>query len=169
MGFLLGRMHARAKEFTANRRQLSRRIAGPRQAKDLASHDGIVYVGASITTDLGETYEDRRKLADGQLEVTVTSDGDTVPTIAATDLASTDLAAITSVTVAGPGKAPGLLARLKEGAANPTEFDRNGDGTVTNLELFPKAPEGAPPQAIDPFSRPLPKPVANVTTEGTEK
>lgn len=62
----------------------------------VAPHDGIVYVGASITTDLGETYEDRRKLAAGELQVTVTSDGDTAPTVAAEDLASTDLAAIAS-------------------------------------------------------------------------
>lgn len=76
--------------------------------------------------------------------------------------------ALASVTVSGTGKNAALLGRLKEGAANPGEFDRNGDGTVSNLELFPKeiVDKTTARKAIDPFSRPLPKPVANVETEG---
>lgn len=50
-----------------------------------ATTDDILYVGMIYSTDLGETYASRLGL-DGSLEVTVTSDGDTVPTIAAADL-----------------------------------------------------------------------------------
>ncbi len=46
-----------------------------------AHEDGILYVGAVVSNDLGETYE-ARKSATGMLQVVVTSEGETVPTIA---------------------------------------------------------------------------------------
>ncbi len=60
-----------------------------------ATKDGIVFLGANYDTDLGETYGTRLE-ADGVLDVTLTSDGDTVPTIAPSDLESYDFAAVTS-------------------------------------------------------------------------
>lgn len=60
-----------------------------------ATQDGIVFLGANYDTDLGETYGTRLD-ADGVLDVTVTSDGDTVPTVAPSQLDSYDFSAVTS-------------------------------------------------------------------------
>ncbi len=60
-----------------------------------ADKDGIVFLGALPSNDLGETYETRRN-ASGSKQVTVTSDGHTVPTIDVADAAQTDFDAITS-------------------------------------------------------------------------
>mgnify|MGYP000735597077 CR=1 FL=1 len=46
----------------------------------IAHEDGILYVGAVVSNDLGETYE-ARKNALGTLTVTIVSEGDVVPTI----------------------------------------------------------------------------------------
>ena len=51
-----------------------------REGTITAHEDGIVYVGAVVSNDLGETYEARNE-AVGSLMVSVASDGDTVPTI----------------------------------------------------------------------------------------
>lgn len=47
-----------------------------------ADKDGILFVGALPSNDLGETYETRDE-ATGSKTVTITSDGDTVPTVEA--------------------------------------------------------------------------------------
>ena len=52
-----------------------------------APHDGILYLAIIDSTDLGEGYAERDDL-DGALTVTVTSTGDTVPSISARDIAS---------------------------------------------------------------------------------
>jgi hypothetical protein len=46
----------------------------------VAPRDGVVYLGMIDSTDLGEAYGDRLVLS-GSLQVTVTSSGDTVPSI----------------------------------------------------------------------------------------
>lgn len=60
-----------------------------------AANDGILFVGAAISTDLGETYE-TRKNARGELQVTVTSAADTVPVIGAAQVASYNYNAVRS-------------------------------------------------------------------------
>lgn len=60
-----------------------------------APSDDIVYVGMIYSTDLGETYGDRLRLG-GEITVTVTSDGDTVPTVAADDIAIYPFTEVTS-------------------------------------------------------------------------
>lgn len=60
-----------------------------------ADKDGILYLGALPSNDLGETYETRVN-ASGFKQVTVQSDGETVPTIEAELAAQTDFDAITS-------------------------------------------------------------------------
>lgn len=60
-----------------------------------APSDDIVYVGMIFSTDLGETYGDRLRLG-GAIEVTVTSEGDTVPTVAADAVATYDFDAVAS-------------------------------------------------------------------------
>lgn len=52
-----------------------------------APHDGIIYLAMIDSTDLGEAYAERDDL-DGELTVTVTSSGHTVPSIAAQHIAS---------------------------------------------------------------------------------
>jgi hypothetical protein len=56
------------------------------QAEVTADKDGILYVGALPSDDLGETYETRRE-ATGVKTATITSDGATVPYIAVADAA----------------------------------------------------------------------------------
>ena len=51
-----------------------------REGTIVAHEDGILYVGAVVSNDLGETYE-ARKDAVGSLMVSVASEGETVPTI----------------------------------------------------------------------------------------
>jgi len=51
-----------------------------REGTITAHEDGILYVGAVVSNDLGETYE-ARKDAVGSLMVSVASEGETVPTI----------------------------------------------------------------------------------------
>lgn len=60
-----------------------------------AATDDILYVGMAFSSDLGETYGDRNRL-DGSVEVTVTSDHDTVPTIADDYIATYDFDAVAS-------------------------------------------------------------------------
>ncbi len=60
-----------------------------------APADGIVFVGMIESTDLGEAYDERRDV-DGELEVTVVSDGATVPSLRAADLATFALDTVTS-------------------------------------------------------------------------
>lgn len=60
-----------------------------------AATDDIVYVGMIYSTDLGETYGDRLHLG-GEVEVTVTSDGDTVPTVAMADVGAYPFDEVTS-------------------------------------------------------------------------
>ncbi|NRB39531.1 MAG: hypothetical protein HRU20_13845 [Pseudomonadales bacterium] len=60
-----------------------------------ADKEGIVYLGAVVSNDLGETYEARNN-AIGALQVTVTSQGDTVPTISKAMAAYYDLDQVTS-------------------------------------------------------------------------
>ena len=65
-------------------------------AEYTAPRDGILYVGANVSTDLGETYESRVLESDGTIEVTVEGTGDTAPSIAIGELAGYDLAAVAS-------------------------------------------------------------------------
>ena len=65
------------------------------EATFTAPSDDIVYVGMVASTDLGETYGDRLRLS-GTIEVTVSSAGQTVPTVAASALADYDFGAIES-------------------------------------------------------------------------
>ncbi len=51
----------------------------------VAPRDGVVYVGMISSTDLGEAYGERLAL-DGALEVTIVSDGRTVPSVRAQQL-----------------------------------------------------------------------------------
>lgn len=60
-----------------------------------AHEDGIVYVGAVVSNDLGEAY-DTRTGATGSVHVTITSSGETVPTIAHNEAANYDFAAVSS-------------------------------------------------------------------------
>lgn len=60
-----------------------------------APRDGILYVGALTDNDLGETYESRRN-ASGAKTVTVTSEGDTAPSVEATEAASYPFASVAS-------------------------------------------------------------------------
>ncbi|MBI4511575.1 MAG: hypothetical protein HY698_18215 [Deltaproteobacteria bacterium] len=60
-----------------------------------ADKDGILYVGALPSNDLGETYETRRN-ATGAKNVTVTSTGDTAPTVASGAVAQYDFGKVTS-------------------------------------------------------------------------
>jgi hypothetical protein len=61
----------------------------------IASKAGILYLGAIIDTDLGDTYGVRLP-NEGALAVTVTSDGATVPTVFADDAATFDFSSIAS-------------------------------------------------------------------------
>jgi hypothetical protein len=60
-----------------------------------APRDGIVYVGGIVSTDLGETYESRRR-AEGELSVVVASGGSTVPTLGVAGAMDFDFGAIES-------------------------------------------------------------------------
>ena len=60
-----------------------------------ADKDGIVYLGAMISNDLGETYESRLS-ATGSIRVTVTSAGMTVPTVRSVDAATYDFQRVES-------------------------------------------------------------------------
>jgi Peptidase M60, enhancin and enhancin-like len=60
-----------------------------------APKDGILFVGAIASTDLGETYETRRN-AKGELQVTLTSQGSVVPTIMAENAAAYNYSSVTS-------------------------------------------------------------------------
>jgi len=60
-----------------------------------ATRDGIVFVGAIVSTDLGESYQTRLD-ASGAVSVTVTSAGMTVPFVAAKDAAEFDFSTIES-------------------------------------------------------------------------
>lgn len=60
-----------------------------------ATTSGILYLGAIIDTDLGDTYGVRLPNA-GALTVTVTSDGATVPTVFVDDAATFDFSSVTS-------------------------------------------------------------------------
>ena len=60
-----------------------------------ADKDGILFLGALPSNDLGETYETRLH-ATGKKTVTVTSEGDTVPTVQGVDAVSYDFAQIAS-------------------------------------------------------------------------
>jgi Peptidase M60, enhancin and enhancin-like len=61
----------------------------------VAPKDGILFLGAIASTDLGETYETRRK-AKGEVQVTVVSQGGIVPTIKAESAASYNYSEVTS-------------------------------------------------------------------------
>lgn len=61
----------------------------------VAPADGIVYLAMIESTDLGEAYAERRDL-DGALDVTVTSEGSTVPTVRAADVATFDFGGVAS-------------------------------------------------------------------------
>lgn len=61
----------------------------------VAPSDDIVYVGMIYSTDLGETYGSRLAL-DGAVQVTVDSQGDTVPTVPMAALEDYDFAAVAS-------------------------------------------------------------------------
>jgi hypothetical protein len=61
----------------------------------VAPRDGIVYLASNFGTDLGECYGTRLDAA-GSLDVTLTSTGDTVPTLAPSQLETYDFAAVTS-------------------------------------------------------------------------
>jgi hypothetical protein len=61
----------------------------------VAPRDGIVYVGMIESTDLGEAYQERIDV-DGMLEVTITSDGATVPSVRASELSSYPFARVAS-------------------------------------------------------------------------
>jgi len=63
--------------------------------KITAHQDGIVFVGATVSNDLGETYETRRD-AKGSVNITVSSTGLTVPTIHKEEASSYDLSAVES-------------------------------------------------------------------------
>lgn len=60
----------------------------------VADKDGILFVGALPSNDLGETYESRSD-DDGEKTVTISSNGATVPTISADQAAAYDLTAVT--------------------------------------------------------------------------
>lgn len=60
-----------------------------------AAKDGIVYAGMVPSTDLGEAYGTRLD-ADGALDVTLESDGATVPVVPAADLATFDATKVAS-------------------------------------------------------------------------
>lgn len=60
-----------------------------------ASRDGIVYLAANYDTDLGETYGTRLD-AKGAVDVTISSTGDTVPTIGKADVATYDFSKVQS-------------------------------------------------------------------------
>lgn len=60
-----------------------------------APSDDIVYIGMIESTDLGEAYGERLDLG-GSLEVTLSSEGETVPTVSAELLDSYDFSAVQS-------------------------------------------------------------------------
>lgn len=60
-----------------------------------ADKDGIVFLSAIVSNDLGETYETRVK-ATGSIEVTVESEGSTVPTVRAVDVSDYDFTKVES-------------------------------------------------------------------------
>jgi hypothetical protein len=61
----------------------------------VAPKDGILFLGAMASTDLGETYETRKK-AKGEVQVTLVSQGGITPTIKAESAANYDYAGVTS-------------------------------------------------------------------------
>ncbi len=66
------------------------------QAEFVAPKDGIVFLGAILSTDLGETYEDRRN-ADGEVRVSLTSNiGRVVPTIPVANTQTYDYSVVSS-------------------------------------------------------------------------
>ena len=60
-----------------------------------AATDDIIYMGMIFATDLGDTYGERLRVS-GELEVTLSSEGDTVPTITTEALEQYDLSAVSS-------------------------------------------------------------------------
>ncbi len=60
-----------------------------------AHQDGIVYIGATVSNDLGESY-DTRVDAQGSVDVTITSTGLTVPIVDIDDIDTYDFSTITS-------------------------------------------------------------------------
>ncbi len=66
------------------------------QAEFVAPKEGIVFLGAILSTDLGETYEDRRN-ADGEMRVSLTSStGHVVPTIPVANAQAYDYSLVSS-------------------------------------------------------------------------
>jgi len=65
------------------------------QSTFTAHEDGILYVGAVVSNDLGETYEARNR-AQGALSVTVSASGDTVPTLSPAEAAALDWSRVSS-------------------------------------------------------------------------